>query len=297
MRLRSTATVTRAPDWFAPHAQSPRASLGKIMLELSILTQEQHIAVLEAQLRSGKLYGETAIELGFAEPNHVQRALEHQHKFHILDSNNDEIDHRIITAFDPHDDFSKSIRTLRGTLSSMQSMTETQIKTIAIVGVETPAETSLIAANLAVVCAQAEYRTILIDANADFPTQNRLFHLPNRIGVTTLLSTETGLVDTLQQSAMPNLRLISAGPSVPNSSELFERTPLFHRVHSLRDTYDFLIVDAGTHGINSFGAVCEGADGVVITVKKNYSHTRTLKAMITAFETRGINIIGTILTN
>ncbi|MEY2927005.1 MAG: Chain length determinant protein tyrosine kinase [Pseudomonadota bacterium] len=297
MRLRSTSHAIRQSPWTEEGSKAHPQALGQILLELKALNADQVDLVLDEQKKGGQLYGETAIALNLVEPAVIQRALEQQSRFTVLDPADKRIDPRVIAAFDPRDDFAQSIRALRGSLASLRTGEGEPIKTIAIVGIETAPECGIIAANLAVVCAQAGYRTILVDANTDYATHDRLFSVTNRAGVTSLLTNRMSGIETLQMTALPNLAIIAAGPAVPNTAEMFERTLLFHRLHPLLGTHDFIIVDAATHAAEVAGSVCTGADGILIAVKQNHSSTRELQTRIAQFEARGIPIIGTVFTN
>jgi Mrp family chromosome partitioning ATPase len=169
-----------------------------------------------------------------------------------------------------------------------------RVRSVALVGRDAGAELPILAANLAVACAQTGVSTLLVDANLDHPHQHALFRLTNRAGLATLLAdTEHGKL--VQPAAISGLSLLTAGPSVPNASELFDRQRLANAVELLTEDFGLVLVDAGcdTTGV----AAAKGLDAAIIVVRRNITHTRGLRLLVEQLQSNGQSVLGSVLVD
>ena len=109
-----------------------------------------------------------------------------------------------------------------------------------------PAEgKSTVAANLAVVMAQAGLKVTLIDCDLRRPTLHKQFGQVNRAGLTDMIlrdpSQWSGLTSA---SGVPNLSLLLSGSLPPNPSELLGSKRMHQLVHYLHQFNDIVIIDA-----------------------------------------------------
>ena len=273
-----------------------RMPIGRILIEMRAISHDQLEAILARQAATGRLFGETAVDMGLADEQQVQRAIERQQSFHVLSAGDERVDPLVIAAFDPDDDLSRIVRDLRGTITGARREDGTPPRSVVIVGIDATTEAVVVTANLAVACAQAGYRTLLVDANLENPAQHGLFRLPNRAGVSTMLSASGDQRDIVQTSAVPNLSLLTAGPAVPNASELFDRERLFRKLRPFSDTFDLLLVDASDARGTGLAA-CEGADAALMAARKDGSSLRLFENAVEHLQSRGTMVLGSILTS
>lgn len=100
-----------------------------------------------------------------------------------------------------------------------------------------------LAANLAIITAQAGYRTLLLDADLSNPAQHASFGLSRKPGVVDLLF---GAPLDVNQMATPieGLYVIPAGSPVPNPSEILGSRGMEEFIQKLRLAFDVIIFDA-----------------------------------------------------
>lgn len=295
MRLRSTAYRVTADE--VSHTEPGRTqSLGGMLLESGQLSADQLARVVARQEETGKLFGETAIELGFLTHDDIERAIAQQQSFYLLQWGDTRLDPAVIAAFDPHDAIARCARSIRGRIASTKLEDGRPAKMIALLSVDVPIEASLIAANLGVSCAQAGYRTLLVDANIDAPMQHGLFKLGNRVGLSNLLSRSADFQEALQPSAIPQLSIVTAGPSVPNCNELLERERLFMRLSGIAHMFDVMLVDAGFLGPEDISFL-GGAEGAVITVRRDSSGMRSFQTMVSRLKALEVVTIGSAIVD
>ena len=104
---------------------------------------------------------------------------------------------------------------------------------------------SLSAANLSIALAQSSQRVILVDGDLRRPRLHKLFHLGNAGGVTTaLLQDSFDLESLLQETPVPGLRVLAAGPVPPNPAQLLTSSRMRDLLATLQAETDILIVDS-----------------------------------------------------
>lgn len=288
MRLRSSLSSSNGDVIVRSGQPRERRALG----DLLNLTSAQQEAALQRQAETGQPFAEAALELGLVTEEQVQRALEQQQGFSVLDDDDDRVDPLVITAFDPEDILSRLARNLRGILTAAVRGDGLKLRSVALIGRDTAAELPVLVANLAVACAQAGVPTLLIDADLDQPHQHALFRVPNRNGLAALLA-GNDLRGLVQPTAIDGLALLSAGHGVRNASELFDRQRLASVAEVLAEDFELALVDAGC-GTTSVSAAM-GLDAAILVVRRNVTHTRDLRLLVEQLESSGQTVLGTVL--
>lgn len=253
-------------------------------------------AVAAHQAKTGLLFGEAALGLGLVTPDQIQRAIEQQQGFSVLERNDRRLSPLVVSAFDPSDPLALTVRSLRALVTSAKRVQGDTVRTVAVIGLDTGAETPIIAANLAVASAQANYATLLIDADLAAPQQHALFQLSNRQGLTTLLAGATRWQEAIQSTAIRGLGVISGGPAVPNASELLDRRRLADAIEPLSDDKDLIFVDAGNAATTGMIAAL-GLDATIIVIRRDITETRLLSRVTHQLQESGMLVLGTVLVD
>jgi succinoglycan biosynthesis transport protein ExoP len=103
---------------------------------------------------------------------------------------------------------------------------------------------STTAANLALALALAGRDVILVDADLRRPRLHTLFGVPDADGLTSLLTGDSLLADTLQDGPVPRLRLITAGPGADAAADLLESPRLASVLRAVRRQCDVVVLDS-----------------------------------------------------
>jgi capsular exopolysaccharide synthesis family protein len=100
--------------------------------------------------------------------------------------------------------------------------------------------------NTAVVLAQQNLKTLLIDADLRRPSLNKALLDPKQTpaGLTDYFSGNAPLESIIHQTGVENLSLITAGQRAPNPAELLAATDLPALFNELLLTYDRIIIDS-----------------------------------------------------
>jgi non-specific protein-tyrosine kinase len=102
---------------------------------------------------------------------------------------------------------------------------------------------STVAANLAVTIAQSGRKVIVIDCDMRLPNLHKIFELPNKRGLTSVLTEEIDLDETVLYTSFPRLHVLTSGPLPPNPTELLGSAQMYRLINQLRDEYDYVLLD------------------------------------------------------
>ena len=159
-------------------------------------------------------------------------------------------------------------------------------------------------ANLGVTMARAEAKVIIVDGDLRRPTQHTLFNLRNSIGLTSLfLGASDGRLPRegdlpLQQTAVPNLWVLTTGPLPPNPAELLASRQMDAILARLDERADVLLLDAPPVAAVADAAILSAkVDGVVLVVgagKVKRDVARKARAQLEAVNAR---VLGVVVNN
>jgi len=164
---------------------------------------------------------------------------------------------QLVTENDPQSPVSEAYKSLRTNIEFAN--VDENIRVIAITSSVKGEGKSTTAANLAVACAQANKRTLLIDADLRAPTQHDIFRIPNGVGLTSLLSHQSSAQEVTVTAIAPNLFVIPAGPVPPSPSEMLASKRMSALLEEWKSDYDTIILD--------MPAVLEATDASILSAQ------------------------------
>lgn len=127
---------------------------------------------------------------------------------------------------------------------------------------------STITANLAITIAQSNKSVLLMDADFRRPTQHKLFGLGNHVGLASVVAGEMEPDDAIQQTEVPHLSVMACGPRPHNPSELLTSPHFAELIESLRDQYEFILIDTPpVLAVTDPGIVSARVDGVIMALR------------------------------
>lgn len=136
-----------------------------------------------------------------------------------------------------------------------------------------------IAANLAIVLAQAGHRTVIVDTDVRSPgLRERFGVVDSPLGLVEYLAGQATLEDVLSDTLVPGLRFIPAGSGAPNPAELVGSRKMAELIRALAEQYDHVILDAPpVLPVADSLMMSRFVDGVILVARIHHTEKRALR--------------------
>ncbi|MFP4321712.1 MAG: CpsD/CapB family tyrosine-protein kinase [Anaerolineales bacterium] len=203
----------------------------------------------------------------------------------------------LITLTQPRSAAAEAYRTLRTNL--MFSTLDKQLRRVVVSSPSEKEGKSYSVANLGVVLAQSEHRTLIVDADLRRPVQHDIWNLTNERGLTELLlesnPTQAALV---QSTEVQGLSVLTSGKLPPNPADVLASQKMDAVITSLAADYDYLLFDAPPVLVATDAAVLGyKLDGVLLVVRASTTRRDAIHRAQEQFERVGARMLGVVLTN
>jgi chain length determinant protein tyrosine kinase EpsG len=270
--------------------------IGSILAARGKLGPQDIERLLQLQQRQGSRFGEAAVRVGLITKDDLQSALAEQYDFPHLLPGTGGISTEIIVAYEPFHPRAEELRALRTRLSIRWSNAEVRHRVLAIVSPGPGEGRSYVAANLAAVFSQLGERTLLIDADLRAPRQHRIFDVPDRIGLSAILSGRADRGAVVPVPQFGTLSLLPAGAPPPNPQELLSRRALAGLLQELRTEFDVILVDTppATRYADA-QAVAYQAGSAMVLARKDHTRLADTAGVVQQLSDTGARIVGTVL--
>jgi capsular exopolysaccharide synthesis family protein len=156
-----------------------------------------------------------------------------------------------------------------------------------------------VASNLAIGLAQADLRVLLIDGDMRRPRLHEVFTHPQEPGLSNLMVGNAKATEVVHQTSVPRLWTVSAGRTPPNPAELLgsKRFQLF--LQSLRDHFDWVIIDSPpAMAVTDASVVAHVATDVLFVIGAEMADRRAAREAIGRLEAaHNAQFVGAILNH
>jgi capsular exopolysaccharide synthesis family protein len=194
----------------------------------------------------------------------------------------------MVVAEFPKSAISESFRNLRSSLFLKCASVKSRI--ILITSSQPSDGKSFVSLNLASSIASVGYKTIIIDADMRRPNQHIKMKTENTVGLSNYMTKNAKIVDIIQKTSIENLSFISAGPIIPNPSELLESGGIDELINYLKTIYEYIIIDSTPVGIVADATlVMKYATSILLVIRHNYTGKEILKSVISILNTNKFN--------
>lgn len=203
----------------------------------------------------------------------------------------------LITISDPRSPVAEAYRSLRTNLEFSNLDKSLRSLLVTSAGADEGKSTTL--ANLAVTMAQAGKPVILIDCDLRRPSQHQIFNLKNSVGISDMVRDETALANPpLQDTAVPNLKVLTSGQLPPNPSEVLGSRRMEEIIAALLTRADILLFDAPpVIAVTDAAVLSSKVDGVLLIVSAGKTKRENAKKAQQLLEKVNARVVGAVLNN
>jgi protein-tyrosine kinase len=270
--------------------------IGAILMDEGKLTAADAEQVLARQRELGWRFGEAAIELNLITDSDLRQALAKQYEFPYLVSGPDGVSKELIAAWHPFHPTVEELRAVRTQLLMRWFNPEASRRTLAITSACAREGRSFVAANLAVVFSQLGQRTLLIDADFRAPRQQSIFNIPDRFGLSSVLSGRADLSVALPVTGLTGLSVMPAGPVPPNPLELLSRASFAALLSKAQLEYDTILIDTppATEYADAPCIAFRAGDALFIT-RQDHTPMVQIERAVRGLSDASTRIVGTVM--
>lgn len=202
----------------------------------------------------------------------------------------------LVTVTHPRSPISEAFRVLRTNLQF--TSVDRPLRRLLVTSPSPSDGKSLLAANLAIVFAQAGQSVVLVDSDLRRPTQHKLFHLYNEAGLTNSLlgQSNPGVNQWLLPAHVDGLRLLVTGPLPPNPAELVGSRRMGEVIEHLADQADVVILDSPpVLAVTDAAVLSQRVDGVLLVLEAGGTGEREARRALAELAQVDAPVLGVVL--
>lgn len=151
--------------------------------------------------------------------------------------------------------------------------------------------------SIAIGFARLGKRVLLIDVDLRRPNIHRLLDLPNKVGMSSILSTQSAVDDAIQQCAYPGLDVITGGPVAPSPTDLLMGNQFKAMMDQMVGRYDIVLVDTPPLLSLADAEILSGqVEAIVFVLESGRNGRKSILNAISRIQKSEANFAGVVLT-
>lgn len=180
----------------------------------------------------------------------------------------------------PNTFHAESFRSIR---TNLQFMLDNQKSNVLLITSSVSKEgKTFLSVNIALVIAASSKKTILVGLDMRSPGLSYDFYPENNVGMSTYLTGQSTIENTIQKTEDSFMDIITAGPIPPNPSELIGNNRMKDLIQFLRSHYDYIVIDTPPINLTTDALqVIMEVDAVLFVVRYGFTQQRFLENLKT----------------
>lgn len=165
----------------------------------------------------------------------------------------------------PKSPISEQYRTIRTNIQF--SLVDQQLRSVMVTSSGPSEGKSTTASNMAVVFSQQGKKVLFVDADLRKPTAHYTFQQENFKGLTTVLTKQSELFETINSTRIANLDILTSGPIPPNPAELLSSRAMEELLAAAYKQYDMVVFDTPpVLAVTDAQVLANQCDGTILVV-------------------------------
>jgi polysaccharide biosynthesis transport protein len=169
-------------------------------------------------------------------------------------------------------------------------------RVIQVTGPDRGCGKTTLTAHLAAAIAQSGKRVLVVDADLRRPCQHKIYGLGNDAGLTAVLAGRAAPQEAIQETPVPGLSVLPSGPRAPDPAGLLSSPRLKELLGSLRERYDYVLVDSPPLlAVTDPRVVAHHVDGVLLVLRLGRRSRPDAQVAKEALGAAGAGVLGVVV--
>ena len=200
----------------------------------------------------------------------------------------------LMVSYHPLSIIAESYRTIRTVLLLGQSEKPPQV--ILLTSAHPGEGKTTITLNLAITLAQSGRTVAVVDADLRKGNCHSHLGIPNKRGLSHILTGALPLDECMQSTGVAGLFLIPRGAVPPNPTDLLASTKMNEMLEDLRDRFDFVLIDTPpAFAISDTAVLSVICDGVLLILRSQSTAPETIRQVVERLQAVGAHILGAVV--
>lgn len=174
---------------------------------------------------------------------------------------------------------------------------ERKLRTIMLTSPRTGDGKTFVGSNLAVKLAMNGQKVLFLDADFRKPDGRILFDLPERKGLTSIISGFYEIGDIIQRTNTENLSFISTGPLPPNPVQFLQSQSMDKVLDDLKEIFDVIIIDTSALTVADAVTLLPMMDGCIYIADALKTKEEKAVQSLESLKKVGGDILGVVLNS
>jgi capsular exopolysaccharide synthesis family protein len=181
----------------------------------------------------------------------------------------------------------------RKLLWTIQFRSDKHLQVVVVSSAQSGEGKSVVASHLAAVAAMSSRRTLIIDTDWHCPTQQKLFNLAARPGLTDAIDGRVTLAKAVQQTSINNVWVLGCGEPHAYPSRFSDSARMRTLLAEAAAQYDLVIIDTPpvTSSVDAI-ALSHSSDGLLLVTRPNFTQKDTLVQAVSDLNDNRVHILG-----
>ena len=155
---------------------------------------------------------------------------------------------------------------------------------------------STTAINLSYVLAEKGSRVLLIDGDLRIPSVAKKMGIPGTPGLTDVLMGKGDKIEHYKSTLLDTWYILPSGEIPPNPSELLGSKRMESTLASLREKFDYIVIDLPPVNIVSDAlSIASLITGMILVVREEYTEKKELEHCFRQLKLSNVNILGCVM--
>ena len=152
--------------------------------------------------------------------------------------------------------------------------------------------------NLAYICAQGGYNTLMIDGDLRRPKLHTFFDINNSVGLTNYLTTELMLEDVILQTPVDNLYFMPSGILPADAAGILNSRRMSELIADVKNRFDLVLIDSPPIlGVSDASVLASEVDLTMVVIQHRKLPRNMLMRVKQLVENVGGHLLGVVLNN